>query len=151
MQKNKSPMPSISRTALVEHSASSMYKLVCDIGAYPEFLPWCSAASVQEQSQEHQLASVTISHYLPQSRFTTRNQLESNTMIKMELVDGPFRYLHGTWRFHALAENACKIELDIDFEFSSAVVAGMISPAFNKVCDSLVNAFIKRADNLLKP
>lgn len=141
-------MPSISRTALVEHSAKAMYELVCDIDSYPEFLPWCSAAQVQEHSETHQLASVTINQVINQSQFTTQNTLLIDESISMKLVDGPFKYLSGTWGFKPLGDTACKITLDIEFEFSSSVIAKMISPAFNKVCDKIVDAFIQRANDL---
>jgi len=141
-------MPTISRTALVEHTAKDMYELVCDIDAYPEFLPWCSAAQVDERSDTHQVASVTINQVINQSAFSTRNTLETNQSITMELVDGPFKRLSGTWQFKPLGDSACKVLLDIDFEFASPMVARLISPAFSKVCDTLVSAFIKRADQL---
>jgi len=143
-------MPTISRTALVEHTAKDMFELVCDIESYPEFLPWCSAAKVDEHSENHQVASVTINQVINQSRFSTRNALSTNESITMELVDGPFKHLSGKWRFSPLGDTACKVLLDIDFEFSNPMVARIISPAFNKVCDTIVSAFIKRADQLSK-
>jgi len=143
-------MPTISRSALVEQPANTLYELVCDIESYPEFLPWCSGARVDEQSESHQLAAVTINQVLKQSEFSTRNRLQPGESIAMELVDGPFNYLHGTWKFQPLGDTACKVMLDIDFEFASPVVAKMLSPAFNKVCDTIVNAFIKRASQLDK-
>ncbi len=141
-------MPSISRTALVEHTAQSMYELVIDVDSYPQFLPWCSAARVDERSESHQLASVTINQVINQSEFSTRNQLKVNESITMELINGPFKQLSGTWRFEPLGDTACKILLDIDFEFASPMVAKLIAPAFNKVCDTIVDAFIKRAGEL---
>ncbi len=143
-------MPTISRSALVEHTAQDMFELVCDIESYPEFLPWCSAAKVDEHSETHQLASVTINQVINQSEFSTRNVLTTNQSITMELVDGPFKHLSGTWQFKPLGDSACKVELDIEFEFSSPMVGRLISPAFTKVCDSLVSAFLKRADQLGK-
>ncbi len=141
-------MPTISRSALVEHSAKSMFELVCDIEAYPEFLPWCNGARVDEQSDTHQLAAVSTAAFMKQSTFCTRNRLESDRLIAMELVDGPFKQLSGEWRFTELSPDACKIELDIEFEFASTIVGKMLGPAFNTVCDTLVSAFIKRADQL---
>jgi len=143
-------MPTISRTALVEHTTQDMFELVCDIESYPEFLPWCSAAKVDEFSETHQLASVTIDQAINQSEFSTRNALKTNQSIAMELVDGPFKRLSGTWQFEPLGDSACKVLLDIDFEFANPIMARLISPAFNKVCDTLVNAFLKRADQLGK-
>lgn len=143
-------MPTISRTALVEQPAKTLYELVCDIESYPDFLPWCSGARVDERSDSHQIAAVTINQILKQSEFSTRNQLVPDESIAMELLDGPFKYLHGTWRFEPLGDTACKVLLDIDFEFASPIVAKMFGPAFNKVCDTIVNAFIKRAAQVAK-
>jgi len=143
-------MPTISRTALVEHTPQEMFELVCDIESYPDFLPWCSAAKVDEHSETHQLASVTIDQAINQSEFSTRNALKTNKSIEMELVDGPFKRLSGKWQFEPLGNTACKVLLDIDFEFANPMVGRLISPAFNKVCDTLVNAFLKRADQLGK-
>jgi len=141
-------MPTISRSALVEHSAESMFELVCDIESYPQFLPWCNGSQVNEQSDTHQLASVSTAAFMQQSTFSTRNRLEFGRLIAMELIDGPFKHLSGEWRFTELSPDACKVELDIEFEFASSLVSKLLGPAFNSVCDSLVSAFIKRADQL---
>ena len=141
-------MPSISRSALVAHSAESMYGLVADIESYPVFLPWCSAAKVSEESDTHQLASVSMDKRMQSLKFTTRNRLERNSAIHMGLVDGPFKKLSGVWRFTQLDEHGCKVELAIDFEFKSRVLAALLGGAFSKICDTMVAAFVKRADDL---
>ncbi len=138
-------MSSISRSALVEYSAEQMYKLVLDVESYAEFLPWCSASSIIEQSELEQIASVSISKQFQQTRFTTKNRLDENQRIAMSLQDGPFKQLDGVWQFRALSESACKIELDIEFQFSSGLLEKMIGPAFNSVADTIVLAFVKRA------
>ena len=141
-------MPSISRSALVTHSAADMYALVRDIESYPRFLPWCADASVAEQSDTHQLASVHMDKRMRSLKFTTRNRLEQDSAIHMGLVDGPFKKLSGVWRFTPLDESACKVELAIDFEFKSRVLGAVLGGAFSKICDTMVAAFVKRADEL---
>lgn len=141
-------MPTITRSALVEHAASDMYQLVTDVDRYPEFLPWCRAAHVVEQSGDSQTATVTIDERMKSASFTTKNRLEPGEAIHMTLVDGPFRQLSGTWRFKSLAKNACRVELDIDFEFKTKVFAIVMGPAFSKICDTLVDAFVRRANQL---
>ncbi len=81
-------------------------------------------------------------------KFTTRNRLEQNSAIHMGLVDGPFKKLSGVWRFTAIDENACKVELAINFEFKSRILGAMLGGAFSKICDTMVAAFVKRADEL---
>ena len=141
-------MTSISRSALVSHSAADMFLLVRDIESYPGFLPWCAGATVSEQTQTHQLASVSMDKRMQGLQFTTCNRLEQDSAIHMELVNGPFKKLSGVWRFTPLDVNACKVELAIDFEFKSRIMASMLSGAFSKICDSMVAAFTKRADEL---
>lgn len=141
-------MPSIARSALVSHSAAKMYALVRDIESYPEFLPWCQNATIAEQSASHQLATVTVDKRMQGVQFTTRNRLEADSAIQMGLVDGPFRSLSGLWQFKPIGEEACKVELAIEFEFKSRVLAKLLSPAFSRICDSMVAAFVQRADQL---
>ncbi len=141
-------MPSVVRSALVAHPASKMYNLVCDIESYPAFLPWCDSALVKEQSQTHQVASVTIDRRMKGISFTTRNTLLQDESIEMALVDGPFKRLGGVWRFKPLDETACRVELSMDFEFKSRILGAVLGPAFTKICDTMVAAFVKRAAQL---
>lgn len=141
-------MQSIARSALVEHSAANMYQLVCDVESYPEFLPWCQSAQVAEKSDTHQLATVSIDKRMQGVQFTTRNRLQENAAIHMELVEGPFKQLAGVWTFKPLGDDACKVELSIDFEFKNRLLAKLLGPAFSKICDTMVAAFVHRADQL---
>jgi ribosome-associated toxin RatA of RatAB toxin-antitoxin module len=125
-----------------------MYRLVHDIESYPDFLPWCAAASVAEQTHDHQLASVTIDRRMKGARFTTRNQLVENETIHMALVDGPFRQLNGVWRFKPIDEYACRVELKMEFEFKSRVFTTLMGAAFTRICDTMVAAFVRRADDI---
>lgn len=138
-------MPRLQRSALVPHSADEMFDLVLDVDAYPEFLPWCSAARVIERSETRQVAAVTIAKAIKRSEFTTQNRLERPGKINMTLVDGPFKHLTGTWLFTALDEKACRAELSVDFEFGNPLLGRLILPAFKQVCDSMVGAFTNRA------
>lgn len=138
-------MPSIHRTAVVPYSASQMYALVIDIEAYPDFLPWCRAASVQERGHGHTVATVEIRKGPLHHSFTTKNSLIENERIEMRLVSGPFRQLLGLWEFHSLAQRACKVTLHLEFELSSAVMRAAMGSAFNDIASKMVDAFCKRA------
>ena len=41
----------------------------------------------------------------------------------MQLVDGPFRHLSGTWNFLPLGEGGCKVSLALDFDYSGVLMA----------------------------
>jgi len=141
-------VPAINKSALVSYDASDMFNIVDDIESYPEFLPWCGAASVSSRTADEVRASIKISHSGINKAFTTCNRLQKDKMIEMQLVDGPFKHLPGFWQFKKLGDNACKVSLDLEYEFSNKLIALAIGPVFNQIASSLVDAFCKRADQL---
>lgn len=138
-------MPSIVRSSLVNYSAAQMYSLVRDIESYPLFLPWCDSTEVVEQSDAHQLATVTVDRRMKGISFRTRNTLSADESIQMALVSGPFKRFSGLWTFKRIGETACRVELSMEFEFQSRILGALLGPAFAKICDSMVAAFVKRA------
>ena len=69
--------------------------------------------------------------------------------IEMELDDGPFKHLRGKWDFKQLGDKGCKITLLVDYEFSNAMMGRALSPIITRVCDTLVDAFIERAGDVV--
>ncbi len=138
-------MSQIRRSALVSFSAGQMYALVNDVSRYPEFLPGCSGSRVLEHNQSMMKASVDVSKAGISKTFTTLNQLTPGLSIVMELVDGPFKSLSGGWYFTKLDESACKVELKLDFEFSSKLVEVAFGKIFNELTGNMVSAFVQRA------
>lgn len=138
-------MELIDRSALVPYSADEMYALVSDILAYPQFLPWCSGTQILSQEGEELSARIDFSVSGVSQSFTTRNQLQSGDEIAMQLVDGPFSTLEGRWWFEPLGDAGCKISLLLEYDFSSKMVSLVVGPVFNKIANTLVDAFQKRA------
>jgi len=138
-------MPKINRSALVPYSAEQMFKLVNDVPSYPAFLPGCTGSRVLSTSSEEMTAAVDVSKAGISKTFTTRNTLTDNQSISMQLVDGPFRQLKGDWRFTPLSEEACKVELDLDFEFKNALIELAFGKVFKELANNMVQAFTERA------
>ncbi len=138
-------MAQISRSALVPFSAGQMYQLVNDVDAYPEFLPGCTGSRVLDTSENQMTASVDVSKAGISKTFTTRNTLSDNQSIHMQLVDGPFRKLTGGWRFISLGDDACKVELSLEFEFTNMLVEMAFGRIFKELANSMVQAFTQRA------
>ncbi len=138
-------MKQVTRSALVAFSAEQMFDLVNDVVRYPEFLPGCSGSQVIESSSEKMVASVNVSKAGISKTFTTSNILNTGESILMELVDGPFKVLRGGWYFTELDEQACKVELKLEFEFSSKMIEMAFGKVFNELTSNMVNAFTKRA------
>ena len=138
-------MPKISKNVLVRFSALQMYELVNDVESYHAFLPGCVCGKVLEFDGKTMLASVDVSKAGISKTFTTRNQVIEAKSITLELENGPFKYMHGLWKFTELTEDACKVEFDLDFEFSNALVDMAFGKVFRELMSSMVMAFTDRA------
>lgn len=141
-------MTIIRKSALVPYSADAMYGLVADVERYGEFLPWCGGARILARADDSLTASVDIAYRGVHKSFTTRNRLEPGRCMEMQLVDGPFRKLHGYWRFDPLDAEACKVSLELDFDFSNRLLGMMIGPVFESIANGLVDSFRSRAEAL---
>lgn len=138
-------MHHISKNAIVTYSCEQMYQLINQVNQYPQFLNWCSDASILKQSNDQIIASVKINKGVFNQTFTTINTLIPHKKIDMRLKEGPFKYLNGAWIFTKLSSNACKIELNLAFNFSSKLVDIAISPIFTSIANSQLDAFVTRA------
>ncbi|ACA85809.1 ubiquinone-binding protein [Shewanella woodyi] len=138
-------MPQISRSVLVRFSAMQMYEIVNDVESYKEFLPGCVGGKVLEFDGSTMLASVDVSKAGISKTFTTRNQIVPGKSIQLALENGPFKHLIGEWRFTELTEDACKIDFELNFEFSSSLVDMAFGKIFNDLMTSMVTAFTGRA------
>jgi ribosome-associated toxin RatA of RatAB toxin-antitoxin module len=141
-------MVMVDRSSLVGHSAEKMYALVEDIESYPDFLPWCSGATVTVREGTRTVATMHVNFHGIREQFTTENANEPGRMIAMQLVSGPFRHLRGHWRFTPLAENTCKIEFRLDYEISSRLLERLIGPVFHRINNSFMDAFVRRAEQV---
>ncbi|MEK1942464.1 MAG: type II toxin-antitoxin system RatA family toxin [Pseudomonas sp.] len=138
----------IQRSALLPYPAQALYDLVNDVASYPEFLPWCSSTTVIEETNILMRASLEVAKAGLSQTFVTCNTLVPGQSIVMNLEEGPFTELHGVWQFKALTDKACKISLDLSFEYSGQLVRATLGPLFNQAANTLVDAFCQRAKQL---
>jgi ribosome-associated toxin RatA of RatAB toxin-antitoxin module len=139
-------MTRIDRHALVRHSALRMFRLVNDVAAYPRRFSWCTGAQVLAESDQEMLARLDLRIAGLSTSFTTRNALAIPSRIGLQLVEGPFRELHGAWQFHSLAEDACKVSLHLDFEMAGRWMGTALALGFQGLADRMVDDFCRVAD-----
>lgn len=138
-------MPTITRSALVMHSAKEMYTLINDVESYPLFVPDCGDSKIIELTEHSMTASLLVAKGAIKKWFTTKNTLVENESVKLTLVDGPFKYLIGEWKISPLSDQACKIQFEIDYEFSNKLLSLAFGGVFNHLVNNIVQAFTKRA------
>lgn len=144
-------MKTIHKSVLLLHSAPQMFALVTDVPAYPDFLPWCNEGRVLERQPNGMVARVGMALGGLRQSFTTRNTHVADRSVHVALVDGPFSHLEGHWAFTPVGapeQNACRVDFELSYGFSSKTLAALVGPVFDKIAGSLVDAFVKRADQV---
>jgi ribosome-associated toxin RatA of RatAB toxin-antitoxin module len=141
-------MPVVKKSALVHYSAAQMFALVEDVNAYPRFLPWCHSARVFKDGEREVCAEIVVARLGIRQAFSTCNRFERNKWMTLELREGPFKRLHGKWKFLPLRDDASKVELELEFEFSGSMINKAFGSVFNHVANTLVDAFCKRAQEV---
>lgn len=139
-------MALVNKSVLVGHTAQQMFDLVDKVEHYPEFLPWCGGSKVISRNGDQLIARIDIDYMHIKQHFSTENSNDPPNLIKMRLLDGPFKQLDGEWRFKPLGEDACKIEFVLHYEFSNKLLDAVLGPVFSYIANSFVEAFIQRAE-----
>lgn len=143
-----SDMAQVEKSVLVAHPPERMFELVDKVEDYPIFLPWCGGTTLKSRSAESTVATIHIAYMGIRQSFTTENTKDAPSLMRIRLLDGPFSKLEGEWRFLPLGVEACKIELRLDYTFSSRVLEALLAPVFSHITNTFVDAFVRRADAL---
>ena len=130
------------------YRAGEMFRLVDDVDSYSEFLPWCNYSEVLSRNENVVEATLELHKGALSQTFTTRNALRNGESIGLELLGGPFRHLSGGWTFQTLSDEGSKVSLALEFEFESRMVDMIFGAFFEETCNSLVDAFSRRAADI---
>jgi ribosome-associated toxin RatA of RatAB toxin-antitoxin module len=143
-------MKTVHKSVLIWYSAEEMFDLVTDVASYPEFLPWCDRASVAPD-ETGMRAEIGIAFAGLHQTFKTHNEHVPGREVTMKLIEGPFSRLDGQWKFSPLGgeqQRACKVELELHYGFDNATLSRLVGPVFDKIAGSMVEAFVKRAEQV---
>jgi ribosome-associated toxin RatA of RatAB toxin-antitoxin module len=146
-------MKTVHKSVLIWYSPQEMYALVTAVSDYPKFLPWCDHANVLSTDAAGMTAEVGIAFSGIRQTFTTRNDHTEGRQVAMQLIDGPFSQLDGQWDFVPLgdgSQRACRVEFNLNYGFDNAALARLVGPVFDRIAGSLVDAFVKRAEQVYK-
>ncbi len=140
-------MTELNRTALLPYSSEQMYELVCDIKSYPNFLPWCDSVDILKDDKKNNIieAKLYVKKGFVETSFSTRNTLNKNISLHMDLLDGPFEFLEGHWEFVSLSKTACKVELKLSYRFANRAFSMALKPIFTQIGNMMLDAFCERA------
>jgi len=141
----KNGLTQISKSALLPYRAEQLFSLINDIESYPTFLDGCYQAEINSKTECVLEAKLYLRKHGVEQSFTTRNHLYPNEKITMELVEGPFESLEGVWNIVELADQGCKLSLDLAFSLGRSPLMQLAAPFFTSMGNRLVDAVVEEA------
>lgn len=138
---------------LLPYTPDQLFALVGDVERYPEFVPWISSMRTWNardlgEGANSLDAEAGVGFSFLKERFATRVRRDSvERRIDVSLLSGPFRRLTNTWRFLE-DEAGTRIEFDIDFQFKSRLLEGLLTANFHHAVERLMGCFEDRAKAL---
>ena len=142
-------MARVEKSVLVAHTPERMFELVDRVEEYPDFLPWCGGTELKLRDEHRTVATIHIAYMGIRQSFTTENIKTHPREMRITLQDGPFAELEGDWSFFPLGDDACKIEFRLQYVFSSRVLETVLAPVFSHITNTFVDAFVRRADEVV--
>jgi len=141
-------MKQVHKSVLVAHSPEQMFALVDRVEDYPKFLPWCGDAAILERTADSVEAEIQIAYRGIRQSFVTRNTSKPSERIDMNFVRGPFRALTGQWLFIGVGGLGSRIDFRLEYEFASGILETLVGPVFDSIADTMVDAFVHRAEEI---
>jgi coenzyme Q-binding protein COQ10 len=138
-------MPSHEEKRVLPYTAEQLFDLVMDIDKYPEFLPWCVAARINERGKNDLSADVVVGYKVFREKFSSRVHFKRPKEIEVEYLQGPMRHLHNKWAFKDLRGGQCEVDFYVDFSLKTKLFEKLVDQFFHRALVKMINAFEGRA------
>lgn len=139
---------------VLPYTPDQLFGLVGDVARYPEFVPWITALRTWNarglgEGVDSLDAEASIGFSFLKERFATRVRRDApNRQIDVHLLSGPFRKLVNRWRFIDAGHGSTRVEFDIEFQFKSRLLEGLLRANFHHAVERLMGCFEARAEAL---
>lgn len=139
----------VHRSALVAHTPERLFDIIEAAEHYPRFLPWCESADILQRDDTLVAARIAVAWRGVRFSFVTRNPKRRPTWMAIGLEEGPFRRFDGQWQLTPVADWGCRVDFRLDYEMTSGLLGSLAGPVFHHAVDTLVDAFVRRADQTM--
>lgn len=142
-------MPRFEEQRVLPYPRDFLFEIIADVGKYPEFLPWCTAARVYNRKGDRFLADIVIGFKMLHESWTSEVTLEPPNRVISNYIKGPMKHLRNRWELTPHAEGTL-VDIAVDFEFKNPILAKLMGSFFEDTSHRMIGAFEKRARALSK-
>ena len=100
---------------------------------------------MRSSNEAETVADLVVGFNAFKERFTSRVQKERPTLICVDYVEGPLKYLHNEWAFERAADGGTDVHFSVDFAFKSRLFESLAGAMFDRALRRMITAFEQRA------
>ena len=141
-------MPRHTETRNLPYTPEQLFDLVADVGRYQEFIPWIAAVRIRSNSDTEMIADLVVGFSALKETFTSRVIKQRPAEIEIDYIEGPLKYLHNSWKFHADGKGGTNVDFCVDFAFRSRIFETLAGQMFDRALRRMIGAFEARAHQL---
>jgi coenzyme Q-binding protein COQ10 len=141
----------MSRTSLeaeriLPYAPGDLCRLVGDVRAYPQFIPWLQRLRVIKEEKREEggwegVAEAIVGWKAITERFSTQVRCEpAKGEVDVALVSGPFHALDNRWRFEA-HEKGARVRFWISYQFKNPVLNAVVAANKDKITSRIMTSF----------
>ena len=139
---------------ILPYAPADLCRLVGDVRAYPQFIPWLQSLRVVKEEPRDDggwegVATAIVGWKAITERFSTSVRCEpAKGEVDVALVSGPFHALENRWRFEP-HEKGAKVRFWISYQFKNPLLNAVVSANKDKVAARVMGAFEREAKKRL--
>jgi len=127
----------------------TVFDLVADVEAYPEFLPGWRDARIVHRDAADLLVEQELGVRAWSWRFRTRARLERPERILITTHEHPFARLHQEWTFTASPGGGTRVSLEVDYALQVGLLRHLVTQFFDEGFRRTLGAFEQRAHEVI--
>ena len=139
---------------ILPYAPGDLCRLVGDVRAYPQFIPWLQSLRVVTEEARDEggwegVASAIVGWKAITERFSTSVRCEpAKGEVDVALVSGPFHALNNSWRFEP-HEKGARVRFRISYQFKNPVLQAVVAANKDGLAGRIMGAFEREAKRRL--
>ena len=143
-------MPKSHQKKNLPYNAVNLFDIVIDIEKYSDFIPWCSKSKIISKKRNKIIADLVISYKFINETFRSYVDYDKKKLsIYINYTEGPLKSLITSWKFNKITNKKTEVIFDIEIKFKFWVFNNLLKKFFSQIEKKMINAFEKRAKEIL--
>jgi len=126
---------------VIHKPVNQVFKILSDVEDYKTFIPYCVESKIIQEHRNYSLVSLNLEFIGIQTSLTTKNVVENNKSIEMDLIDGPFEEFKSSWKIQEIDEHTTNLNFEMSYKIKNKLLEIAFKKNLKPASESIIRAF----------